>query len=236
MTDGIDSGASGQSIVGQPGFNTPTPDSPQWLAVVGYTKQDIDKAANSNDFLSARLRFWDSETNRYRVADVALLRYEQDYRPAKYQLVYDAPTGSATRRNPNSFDLYTTVYMRSLLPHAKDDFRTWWEGLQDPVEDDDDAAHPSGRAELLRQMSREGIIACIENDDIPAALELIENTKNINHVNWGVYRDQLVPLLEARLVNHWHLMSPKQQAKHTKYVPPKGTDTTNSGTNSGTTL
>ena len=223
-----------------PYAKTPTADDPIWLVVHNYTRRDINKAANGADFKSAKMRSPDGRGGNP-LEPVALLRYEVAYHPAKYYELHtpdaeQADRGSATGRNPNGFDLFdsTSIYDNDYLK-ARDDFRDWWMGLQDPVGDSGDAVHRDGRAELLRQMAAEGIVACLDNHDVPAALEIISETRSINHVNWAVYRDQLVKLLEARLVNHWHLMSPEQQAKHTAYDPPDGDDdNTNSGTNSGT--
>ena len=227
-----------------PGYSsynfTPTSENPVWILVHNYTRRDIDKAANGTDFKSVKMKALNSEGERP-LEPIALLRYEFDYHPAKYfDVTGHAATldrGRATGRNPNGLDMFTegrNIYENDYIK-AKDDFRDWWMNLQDPVADGGTEARPDGRAELLRQMTTEGIVACVENLDIPAALEIIENTKAISHLNWPVYRDQLVTMLEARLVNHWHLMSPAQQAKHTQYVPPDGDDeNTNSGTNSGT--
>ena len=204
-----------------------TADDPIWLAVLDYTQRDIDKAANSADFKSAAFRIGSA------VRHAALLKYTFAHQPPEYLVIgrtdegYDH--GSATRRNPNAFDLIDTGGLHSDLLNAPQDFRTWWDGLTYGVEDSADASVPDGRASLLSQMAGVGILGLVEQYDIPAALEIIRNTTQIKHVSWAVERDILIPLLEARLVNHWHLMSAEQQAKHTKYVPPSG-DTSSSGT------
>ena len=227
-------GATGQSyrFNGRRYTQTPTAENPIWLAVADYNRKDIDKAANGTDFKSAAFRVSTS------IRPFALLKYTTAYQPTEYLIIggelsgarYDK--GSATKRNPNGFDLLHTGGLENTMLGVRDDFRDWRINLKYAVEDSGDASVPDGRASLISQMVGVGIMDMIENYDIPAALEVIRNTTAIKHVSWAIERDILIPMLEARLVNHWHLMAPDQQAKHTRYIPPAGS-TTGSGTEGG---
>ena len=210
----------------------PTSENPVWMLVHNYTQRDLNKSATQNDYKSAKFVNSSSTTPE----PIALLRYEREYYPAKYKFFAPGSNelarvmrGTANSGNPNGLDLlvdgqYTNDYLK--IPQ---DFRDWWMDLQykvdDSVTEDENGTvkiNHDGRGTLLSQMSEAGIIDCINNFDIPAALNIINNTKKIDHVSWQVVRDPLIEILEARLVNHWHLMTPKQQAKHTKYIPPEG--------------
>ena len=230
--------ARGQYYIGTPYTGTPTPEHPVWLLVHNYTQRDIDKSDNQDDFLSAAFK---SDLSLDVAEPVALLRYSFAHHPARYTVISGQALdrlrrGKANSGNPNGMDLltYPNYYNDYLL--AKDDFRAWWEGLTYKTADSGDASVPDGRASLLSQMVGVGIVGLIERDDIPAALHIIENTTAIKHVSWAIERDILIPMLEARLVNHWHLMTAEQQAKHTQYQPPAGNEPTNSGTGSGTAM
>ena len=233
-------GARAQYYIGRNYTHTPTEDNPVWLIVHNYTKKDINKSANQDDFLHCKFDFpsqgWGTEP-------VALLRYNFEYHPEKYFYIYDdlflnfVRQGSMSGKNPNGLDLLNISPYKSSLVKTKDVFRDWWTNLKDNVEKTSNK-HPDGRAELIRQMSKEGIIDCINNDDIPAALYLIKSNESINYVNWGDIRDgKLIPLLENGLNNHYHLMDDEQKKRFSPYVPPADytTSTTiGSGTTSGT--
>ena len=228
------SDASAQSYIGRPYGTTPTEENPVWLLVHNYTQRDIDKSGNPVGFLSAAFK---NQLSPDVAQPVALLKYTFEHRPAVSTHISGhaldrTRIGRADGGNPHGMDLLLYPGYYNDLTKAKDDFRAWWEKLAYPVDDSGDASVPDGRASLLSQMIGVGIVGLIERDDIPAALYIIKNTTEIKHVSWQIERDILIPMLEARLVNHWHLMDAAQQAKHTRYVPPPGD--TNSGTGSGT--
>ena len=227
-------GARATNSIGTEYTRIPTTDNPVWLIVHNYTQKDINKSANGDDFLHCKF-----DVNGV-TEPAALLKYTFEYHPRRYFWLFhnsdadEINKGSMSGRNPNGLDLIRGLYTQyNTLTRVKTEFRDWWIGLKEGVAETSEA-HPDGRAELMRQMSREGIINCINNYDVPAAIEIVKNTKNINHVNWQIYRDQLIPLLENSIRNNYHLMDDEQKKKFTPYVPPADYEPTNSGTSSGT--
>ena len=231
-------GARAQYYIGSDYNFTPTQERPVWLLVHNYTQKDIDKSSHDGPLFHCKF-----DLSQWGTEPVALLRYNFEYHPQKYYWIFDPADvefirrGNMNSKNPNGLDLFNRRAYEgaNTLVKTKEAFRDWWVKLKDNVEESaTNTSFHDGRSQLLSQMSAVGIIDCINNDDIPAALYLVKNTKDINHINWQVKRDEIIPILENGLRNHYHLMDDNQKKRFSPYVPPADYAPTNSGTMSGT--
>lgn len=104
-------------------------------------------------------------------------------------------------RLPNRFDSYIGYDIHNTLGDPAKILKDWVYGLKDQVADSGHAAHRDGRAELLKQMAGEGIFAAADLGDFASAIEIVKTTRNINHVNWAVYKTEIINKLRAGIVN-----------------------------------